>query len=103
MYKKGEIKMYNLKEYIKSVKLFVEETKEWGELDNYKHYVAVENGWLESEDNHEGGLSLSWAFKKDISDDVIKEHFIKEVNIVLDTLIFGNGIENLEINIVNKE
>lgn len=58
-----------LKDYIKVAKEFSEETKEWYNLDEYKHYIATGicgneygYGWRESCDNAEGGLDIKWAF-----------------------------------------
>ncbi len=109
---KKEIKKYmkglnsmncNLKEYIDSVKKFSKDTKDWGNLDKYNHYTSDGSDWKESSDNAHGGLDVSWAFHKDVTDDEIKENFIKLITENLDCIIFGNGIENLNIEIQNLD
>lgn len=95
--------MYNLKKYIESVKKFVEDTKEWGNLDRYQHYVAVNGEWVESCDNAEGGLDVSWSFKKDVDLVLIKEHFIEEITNMLRCLALDNDVTDLDISIINKE
>lgn len=54
----------NKAEYISAAKQFAKDTSEWGGLDNYKMYVAIDGGkWVETCDNGEGGIAIDWAFK----------------------------------------
>lgn len=51
-----------LKDYTECCKKFAADSAEWGGLDPYKHYVATPHGWVESCDNAENGIDVSWAF-----------------------------------------
>ncbi len=51
-----------LKDYIESAKNFSEETKAWGNLNEYAYYTTTGNSWEESCDNASGGIDISWAF-----------------------------------------
>lgn len=103
-YMKGMNTMnFNLKEYTDSVKKFNKDTKDWGNLDNYSHYTSDASDWRETSDNAHGGLDVSWSFHKDITDDDIKENFIKLIKEELECEILGNGIENLNIEIKNLD
>lgn len=49
--------------YILSCNQFAEDTADWAALDPYKQYVAVGGGgWVETCDNAENGIDVSWAF-----------------------------------------
>lgn len=70
-----------LKDYIESAKVFAEETKDWGSLNEYAYYTTTGNGWDESCDNASDGLDISWAFHES-ADEIEKEagqHFINEI------------------------
>ena len=96
--------MYNLKEYIESVKKFVEDTKDWGYLDICKMYMAVGSDWVETCNNAEGGINVSWAFKlDDVDEDLIKKHFIEEIADLLRCLAIDNGATDLDVSITIKE
>lgn len=73
---------YCLKDYINGVKKFIEESKNWINIDSYKFYTCTGNvadDWEESCDNANGGLDISWAFKKkEITDLEIIEQFLKK-------------------------
>lgn len=87
---------YYLKDYIEAVKNFVNDTKNWGNLDTYKHYVAVSSNWIESEDNQENGLNLAWSFKKEnLTNSEIVEEFYKQVINILNSNI-ENDVDYLE-------
>lgn len=87
---------YCLKDYIKAVKKFVNDTKNWGNLDIYKHYIAVGSNWIESEDNQENGLDLAWSFKKEnLTNSEIVEEFYKQVINILNSNI-ENDVDYLE-------
>ena len=67
-----------IKDYEKICLKFAEETKEWGELEEWgKHYTTQEDDWTESCDNAHGGYYVDWAFKK--SDEFIKENAAQEL------------------------
>lgn len=70
-----------LKDYIESAKVFAEETKDWGNINEYAYYTTTGNGWDESCDNASDGLDISWAFHES-ADEIKKEagqHFINEI------------------------
>lgn len=57
------LNLVTFKRYKEACLKFAEDTKEWGELDEYRFYIANEHGeWGESYDNGELGISLKWAF-----------------------------------------
>ena len=89
-------KTYYLKDYIEAVKKFVKDTKNWGNLDIYKHYIAVGSNCIESEDNQENGLNLAWSFKKEnLTNSEIVEEFYKQVINILN-LNIENDVDYLE-------
>lgn len=87
---------YYLKDYIEAVKKFVNDTKNWGNLDTYKYYIAVGSNWIESKDNQENGLDLAWSFKKEnLTNSEIVEEFYKQVINILNSNI-ENDVDYLE-------
>lgn len=93
---------YNFEDYKKGVLSFIEDTKNWGNLDEYKFYTACNSydNWEETTDNTNGGLDVSWAFhKENVTENEILEHFYKEVINILNADIENNTpIKNIEIN-----
>lgn len=70
-----------LKDYIEATKNFSEETKAWGNLNEYAYYTTTGNSWEESCDNASGGIDISWAFHED-AEKIEKEavqHLIDEI------------------------
>ena len=49
-------------EYLSECKDFARDTAKWAELDRYQFYTTNGNGWNESCDNGNGGISIAWAF-----------------------------------------
>lgn len=87
---------YYLKDYVEAVKKFVNDTKNWGNLDAYKYYIAVGSNWIESKDNQENGLDLAWSFKKEnLTNSEIVEEFYKQVINILNSNI-ENDVDYLE-------
>lgn len=71
------------KKYIYGIKDFIEESKEWDELEDGRQYKINErNGYYESSDGAGGGLPCDWAFyyhkenRKMPSEDIITKHYI---------------------------
>lgn len=51
-----------IKDYTAAAKRFAKDSRKWGGLDQYKFYTTDGDEWVESSDNANGGLDLSWAF-----------------------------------------
>ena len=92
-----------LKDYIDAAKTFAEDTKDWGNINQYAYYTTNGNGWDESCDNASGGLDISWAFHE--TDDKIEkeagQHFIDEIAARLEQGI-DEGWEADQLNEVLK-
>jgi hypothetical protein len=80
----------NAQNYQLAVLLFVENTKTWGALDQYKFYTCkmstgdepeIIGGWIETPDNAHGGLDVAWAFGKSPRLSEIAEQYISELEI----------------------
>ncbi len=75
-----------LKDYIEAAKTFAEDTKGWGNINEYAYYTTTGNGWDESCDNAAGGIDVSWAFHES-TEKIEKEagqHFIDEIAVRLE-------------------
>lgn len=93
------VNMYSLRNYVESVENFINDSRDWYELDYYKFYVSTENGsWVENSDNSDGGLDVSWAFKKDPTFEEIREKFIGLLKDFLN-IIIENDINDFDISI----
>lgn len=84
-----------LKDYIKVAKEFSEETKEWYNLDEYKHYIAT--GICGNEYGY-GGLDIKWAFH--LSPEEIEKCALDEFADFLSSV--DNRIEDYLTNIDKK-
>lgn len=94
---------YSLEKYVESVKNFVNDTKKWNGLDEYNFYTSDDFGnWIESSDNANGGLDLSWAFQKDPNFDEIRRHFIDLIKEELEFLI-QNDVKKIDVTIKNND
>ena len=81
--------MHSTKNYIKSVRSFLNDSADWDQIEDERFYSSQENGeWVETSDNGNGGLDVSWAFGKNPTDDEIIEKFAqltsKEVKLLIE-------------------
>lgn len=68
-------------EYLNGALQFARDSKKWGGMMSGKFYVTTGDNWLDSCDNAEGGLDISWAFHEK-ADDIraaAPQHFINEL------------------------
>lgn len=93
---------YNLKDYEMSVRQFVEDSQEWGGLEEYKFYTSDYNGWTETSDNAHGGLDVSWAFQLNPTFEEIRDKFIELLKNELDSFN-QNDVKNFEISLENLD
>lgn len=48
--------------YLDACKRFREDSRDWSALETGKHYTTTGEGWVESCDDADGGIDVSWAF-----------------------------------------
>lgn len=66
-----------LEDYKVVCKKFRDDSMEWGACDTYKFYTATDCfNWVESCDNNNGGIDVSWAFH--LSDEKIEQCALQE-------------------------
>jgi hypothetical protein len=81
----------NFQNYTKAVRKFIEDSKEWGALDQYKFYTCemtvgepeIVGAWKETPDNAHGGLDVAWAFGQNPTYTEYLEHYAQELEILL--------------------
>lgn len=66
---------YDFDDYFETVKTFCKDSAEWGGLDGNLYYMSDGNGWIETSDNANGGLDVSWAFKAEVTKEMVTEKF----------------------------
>lgn len=80
----------NFQNYKKTVRKFIEDTKEWGDVDSKKFYTCemttgvepeIVADWKETPDNAHGGLDVQWAFGKSPTDIEILERYAQELEL----------------------
>lgn len=90
--------MISLKEFTSTALQFAKDTKEWGELDPYKHYTTNgTNTWIKSCDNEHGGMDLEWAFhlsKEEILK-LVEEEYMNQKEELVESLLERDLCENL--------
>lgn len=80
---------YDFDDYFEAVKTFCKDSAEWGGLDDNLYYTSDGSAWIETSDNANGGLDVSWAFKAEVTKETAAEKFAE---LIKDLII--NIVEN---------